>query len=175
LTTTGADQRRSLGRRVGLIVRQIGSVRLLVTLIVLIIAVSVARFSWKLPFATDAESILYDFRSAAAAPAREQDQRITLIVYNDDTLIQTGRRSPLDRTILAKALTRLDGMGAKSIGIDILIDQAQPEDPALIDAFRKMKTPTWLAYASHLTNGSKITWEQQQFLERYFAQLKPGN
>jgi adenylate cyclase len=169
------DSGRSLAHRAALIVRQIGTLRLIATCAMLIAAVLLARFSWNLTFAADAEANLYDFRAAAAAPKVDQDNRIVVIAYDDDTLIQTGKRSPLDRTVLAKALTRIDAMGAKSIGIDILIDQPQPEDPALIAAFRGMKTPTWLAYASNATNGDKITWEQQKFLDAFLASLKPGN
>ena len=166
---------RGLVKRAALILRQLGTGRLIVTLMMLVLALVLARFSWNTLFARDAEAILYDFRSAAAAQRVEPDPRIVLVVYDDDTLILTGKRSPLDRTVLAKALTRIDTMGAKSIGIDVLIDQPQPEDPALIAAFRSMKTPTWLAYASNATNGDKITYEQQQFLEKFTSGLKPGS
>lgn len=166
---------RGLVRRASLIFRQIGTLRLIATVTMIVLAVFLARFSWTMPFAVDAESTLFDFRAAAAAPQVDQDNRIVVIAYDDDTLIQTGKRSPLDRTVLAKALARIDAMGAKSIGIDILIDQPQPDDPALVAAFQAMKTPTWLAYASNATNGDKITWEQQRFLDGFLARLKPGN
>ncbi len=166
---------RGLVKRAGLILRQLGSVRLIAMVAVLVLALLVARFSWETLFARDAESILYDLRAAAAAPRVELDPRIVLIVYDDDTLILTGKRSPLDRAVLAKALARIDTLGAKSIGIDVLIDQPQPEDPVLVAAFKAMKTPTWLAYASNATNGDKITFEQQQFLENFITGLKPGN
>ena len=170
-----AESTQGLGRRASLIVRQVGSLRLLATLAMLVLAMFLARFSWQMPFAADAEATLFDFRAAAASPHVNQDDRIVVVAYDDETLIQTGKRSPLDRTVLAKALTRIDTMGAKSIGIDILIDQPQPEDPALVAAFQHTKTPTWLAYASNATNGDKITWEQQRFLDGFLASLKPGN
>ena len=170
-----AGSSEGLGRRAALIVRQVGSLRLLATLAMIVLAVFLARFSWKMPFAADAEATLFDFRAAAAAPHVNQDDRIVIVAYDDETLIQTGKRSPLDRTVLAKALARIDSMGAKSIGIDILIDQPQPEDPALVTAFQRLRTPTWLAYASNATNGDKITWEQQRFLDGFLDRLKPGN
>jgi adenylate cyclase len=166
---------RGLVKRASLILRQLGTGRIIVMLLTLGCAVLLARFSWELLFARDAEAVLYDLRAAAAAPRVEPDPRIVLVVYDDDTLILTGKRSPLDRTVLAKALARIDTMGAKSIGIDVLIDQPQPEDPVLVAAFKTMKTPTWLAYASNATNGDKITYEQQHFLEGFTASLKPGN
>jgi adenylate cyclase len=162
-------------KRAGFVLRQLGTVRLVATLVLLVLAALLARFSWTILFARDAEAILYDLRSAASAPRVDPDDRIVLVVYDDDTLILTGKRSPLDRTVLAKALARIDTMGAKSIGIDILIDQPQPEDPVLVAAFKRMKTPTWLAYASNATNGDKITFEQQQFLEGFTGGLTPGN
>jgi len=162
-------------KRGGLILRQVGTARLLATAALIVIAMLAARFSWRTVFVQDAEGVLYDIRVALTAPTVEQDQRIALVVYDDDTLIQTGRRSPLDRTVLAKALRRIDAMGAKSIAIDILIDMAQPEDAALVDAFKSMETPTFLAYASNDTNGDKITFSQQQFLDAFLKSLAPGN
>ena len=166
---------RGILKRATLIIRQLGLLRLIAMALIFVLALLLGRFSWDLLGARDAEAILYDMRSAAAAPRVAPDPRIVLVVYDDDTLLLTGKRSPLDRTVLAKALARIDTMVPKSIGIDVLIDQPQPEDPTLIAAFRAMKSPTWLAYASNATNGDKITFEQQQFLERFTTGLKPGN
>jgi adenylate cyclase len=88
-------------------------------------------------------------RIVATAPLVHRDSRIVIVPYTDNTLIATGKRSPLDRTTLARALTRLDAMGAKAIGIDILIDQSQPDDALLLKALRSMQTPIYLAYASN--------------------------
>ena len=96
--------------------------------------------------------MLYDVRILLTAPKVAQDDRIVMVVYTDETLEATGKRSPLDRAMLARALTNIDAMKPKAIGIDILIDQPQPEDPQLIAAFRRMKTPTWLGFASNQTN-----------------------
>ncbi|MDE2301128.1 MAG: adenylate/guanylate cyclase domain-containing protein [Sphingomonadales bacterium] len=149
------------------VARQIGRWQLAVALVVLAAAVLVARYSWHLPLFLDAEHAMYDFRTVVAAPLVRQDSRIVIVPYTDDTLIATGKRSPLDRATLARALTRLDAMGAKAIGIDILIDQPQPEDPQLIAAFRAMRTPTYLAYASTRGASDKIIYRQQQFLDQF--------
>jgi adenylate cyclase len=103
-----------------------------------------------------------------------QDERIVMIVYNDETLEKVGKRSPLDRKMLADALTAIDAMNPKAIGIDILIDQAQPEDPLLIDAFRRMKTPTYLAFASNATNPEYMQYWQEQFLTNFLRQVSSG-
>ena len=121
--------------------------RRIATLLFILLAVLLARFSWEtpivvtdpdgskhhatIPIATDAERALYDTRAAYAAIGTRkvsQDKRILLIPFTPDSQFRTGKRSPLDRTTLAQALTDIDSMGAKAIGIDILFDQAQPDD-----------------------------------------------
>jgi adenylate cyclase len=136
------------------------------------LALLVARFSWQVPLLDDAERGFYDLRMSLFAPRVDQDPRVAMVVYNDQTLIDTKKRSPLDRATLARALTALDSMGAKSIGIDILIDQPQDEDAELIAAFRSMKTPTWVAFADIATNRDQLLYEQQQYLRHFLAQLK---
>src|SRR3546814_1164429 len=78
--------------------------------IFLLMAVLVARLGWQLPLVRDAERALYDARATAMAPHVGQDRRILLVTYNDETLFNTGIRSPLDRGILARALANIDAM-----------------------------------------------------------------
>ncbi|HEX8057621.1 MAG TPA: adenylate/guanylate cyclase domain-containing protein [Novosphingobium sp.] len=150
-----------------LLFRRIGPVRAVGTVLLLIAAVIVARFGWTLPVIPLAERAAYDLRQVWAAPKVEPDKRIVMVVFNDETLINTKKRSPLDRATLARALRSLDTMGAKGIGIDILVDQEQDEDPELIAALRAMQTPTYLAYASFGTNKNEIGQRQQQFLDGF--------
>ncbi len=155
--------------------KQIGTVRLLATVAMLGLGLYLARFGWEVPLASDAERALYDLRfEAKAARTLEQDGRITLVTFNDDTLAQLGKRSPLDRAMLARALRAIDGMNPRAIGIDILIDQAQPEDPELIRTFRTMRTPTYLAFASAARNPDQILPWQQQFLAAFLRRTAPG-
>ena len=156
-------------------IRQIGLVRLAITLLFVIAGLYVARFSWQVPLTSDAERGLYDLRlRTTAVNARELDQRITLVVYNDGTLEGLRKRSPLDRATLARALTALDRMSPHAIGIDILIDQPQDEDAELLRALRRMRTPTFLAFASHATNPDQIEAYQTDFLRTFFSQIGPG-
>lgn len=159
-------------RRAARIIRDAGRARLALTLLVLLAALFVARSSWDMPFIGNAERALYDLRVTLFAPKVAQDDRMVMVVYNDQTLIDTRKRSPLDRATLAQALRNLDSMGAKSIGIDILVDQPQDEDPQLLAALRAMRTPTWLAYASLANNAGNITYDQQAFLDTFMAALK---
>lgn len=155
--------------------RRVGFRRLLLTLILLAAALLFARYAWSVPLARDVERALYDTRLLLTAPRVEEDRRIVMVVYDDQTLAETGRRSPLDRSVLARALRNLDTMGAKRIGIDILIDQAQPEDPELVAAFRAMKTPVRLAFSSNADTAAFVQPWQEAFMRRFQAGLAPGD
>jgi adenylate cyclase len=168
----------SASRRTGGIartVKRVGAWRLVATAGFLIAAFLFARLSWSLPLAVDAERALYDVRMLMSAPAVAQDGRIVMVAFTDETLEHTGKRSPLDRVLLAKALRTLDGLGAKAIGIDILIDEAQPDDRQLIDAFRSMSTPVSLAFAASASNAGSVQPWQEAFMRRFQASLAPGN
>ncbi len=160
-------------------VREAGGVQLGATVVLLLAALFIARFSWVLPdgkvptpLTGEAERALYDLRAYYAADLVDQDERIVMVVYTDQTLIAARKRSPLDRGLLARTLRNLDGMGAKAIGIDILFDQPQDEDADLIAALRGMKTPVGVAYANVATNQDDVVYEQQQYLEDFQAQLE---
>ncbi|WP_340313241.1 adenylate/guanylate cyclase domain-containing protein [Rhizorhabdus argentea] len=157
------------------LLKQIGTTRLVVTAIFLILGLAFARYSWNMILAKDAERALFDVRLLLASPRVETDPRIAMVTFTEDTLRLTGRRSPLDRSMLAKGLLALDKMEPKAIGIDILVDQPTPEDQVLIDAFRTMKTPTYLGFASNATNKTFMTLDQETFLRDFLKQTKPGN
>lgn len=156
-------------------IRAAGPRRLAITALLLFIALLLARFSWYIPVTGDAERALYDLRAFISAPRVEQDERVQVVSYDDQTLIAVRKRSPLDRGLLAKALTNLDTMGAKAIGIDMLFDQPQDEDEDLIAALRAMKTPVFVAYADIAGNRDDITWEQQQYLDGFMKRLEGSN
>lgn len=157
-----------LGDRGRVALRQIGWVRLLATLAFVGLGLAIALTSWKLPLFGAAERALYDLRVVAMAPAVDQDPRVVMVVFNDDTIEHTQRRSPLDRALLGRALTNLDALGPKAIGIDILVDQPEPEDGQLVAALRSMRTPTFLGYASNATNPD----DEQPWQEDYERQIQ---
>lgn len=154
--------------------RQIGPVRLIACAIVLALALIVARQGWTLPLTVDAERALYDWRVDRAAPRVAQDERMVMVVYTDETLEAVAKRSPLDRKMLADALRAIDAMNPKAIGIDILIDQPQEEDPLLLETFRQLRTPTYLAFASNATNPDYMRVWQEEFLTNFLKQAAPG-
>jgi len=152
--------------------RQIGWARLAGTAVFLLLALLLARYSWHVPLASDAERALYDIRFERAAAAVAQDDRIVLVTYDDQTLQALQKRSPLDRRVLAEALAALDSMRPKAIGIDILLDQPQAEDEQLLATLRSMKTPTLLAYADPAENEDQIGFEQHEFLKAFIGRAR---
>ncbi len=156
-------------------VKQLGPVRLLATGLILVLALLLARFTWDMPLVRDAEAALYDIRSGLFTEGTDQDDRIIMVVYTDQVLRDTGQRSPMDRTTLANALTNIDRMGGKAIGIDILFDQPQDDDALLQSALRSMQTPTYVAFATAETNTEAIQYEQQKFLEQFLADVTTEN
>lgn len=157
----------NLKRAVGLA----GPLRLLVTGFVLALALLIGRFSWNMPFVLAAERGLYDVRVDLTAPRVDQDDRIVLVVFTEETLAATGKRSPLDRTMLARALTNLDALGPRAIGVDILIDQPQPEDPVLRQALLGMKTPTFFGFSSNAENGEFVMPWQEAHMRGFFGSV----
>jgi len=177
-----SQQQVSLLQRGWRNVREAGTLQLAATTLLVMLALLIGRFSWFLPngesptpFTNAAENALYDVRSYLTAEIIEQDDRILLVVFSDETLIKLGKRSPLDRGMLAAALRNLDAMGAKAIGIDILFDQPQDEDSDLIETLRSMQTPVSVAYANMDTNEADIVYDQQQFLNAFMAELEGSN
>jgi adenylate cyclase len=152
--------------------RQIGWTRLAGTAAFLLLALILARYSWHLPLASDAERALYDIRFVRSAQHRAQDDRIVLVTYDDQTLRALQKRSPLDRKVLAEALAALDAMEPKAIGIDILFDQPQAEDAQLLATFKAMKTPTLIAYATPAQNEDQIEYEQHEFLRGFIGSAR---
>ncbi|WP_324828436.1 adenylate/guanylate cyclase domain-containing protein [Qipengyuania zhejiangensis] len=192
----GEDRRDTLILRGWRNVREAGSKRLALTAVLVLLALLVARYSWDIPYQAipeslrtegaeqvdmktpgtgDAERALYDMRSSLLAPKAEQDDRITLVVFDDQTLINARKRSPLDRGLLARALKSIDAMGPRAIGIDILFDQPQDEDAELIPTLRAMQTPTLIGYADIKTNESDIVYQQQEYLFEFLGALEGSN
>ncbi|WP_375290531.1 CHASE2 domain-containing protein [Qipengyuania sp.] len=166
-------RRENLLRKGWRSVREAGARRLVLSALLVLLALIVSFFSWALPITGSAERALYDMRLyfQAERNAVEQDPRVVMVVFDDQTLIAAKKRSPLDRGILADALRNLDSLNPKAIGIDILFDQPQDEDRDLIDTLRAMETPVSVGYANLATNEGDIVYEQQLFLEEFMSQL----
>ncbi|WP_374414501.1 CHASE2 domain-containing protein [Novosphingobium colocasiae] len=175
LTPAAPPPLRRLVRKGWRNVRAASARQLAVSGMLLVSALLLILFSWNVPVIGDAEDSLYDLRAFVMAPQVEQDPRIQIVAYTDQTLRNVRKRSPLDRALLARSLRSLDGMGAKAIGIDILFDQPQDEDEDLIAALRAMKTPTFVAYADLATNKDDINYEQQEYLRAFMKRVEGTN
>ncbi|HEX8622312.1 MAG TPA: adenylate/guanylate cyclase domain-containing protein [Allosphingosinicella sp.] len=162
----------SADRKLRRALRQIGWARLAGTAVFVAVALLLARYAWNVPLVSDAERALYDIRFTRSAARTVQDERIVLVTYDDQTLQALQKRSPLDRRVLAGALATLDSMGPKAVGIDILLDQPQAEDPQLLAALKAIRTPTFLAYASPAQNEDQIEYEQHEFLRGFIGQAR---
>lgn len=158
-------------------VREAGPRRLALTALMVLIALAIARYGWVIPGVADAERAMFDSRVYIEADQNDvtQDERVVLVVFTDQTLLNAGKRSPLDRGMIARALRSLDGMGARAIGIDILFDQPQAEDDDLIATLRAMQTPVVVGYADTASNEDNIRYEQEQFLKSLIARLEGSN
>ncbi len=84
--------------------REAGTVQLIGMVIFVLFSIFIARYSWALPggqeptaITSDAERALYDTRAYLAADLVEQDDRIVLVVFDDQSLINLEKRSPLPR------------------------------------------------------------------------------
>jgi adenylate cyclase len=171
MAEAGNSGRATLKRSIA----QIGWIRLALVVLFLAGGLHLARYSWHLPLAGDAERGLYDWRFYRSAErVLENDRRITLVTYNDETLAELQKRSPLDRHLLSQALRALDALRPRAIAIDILIDQTQQEDAELLETLRQMRTPVFLAYASSERNPDQINYEQEQFLRGFLRQAAAG-
>jgi adenylate cyclase len=165
------DRARSVRRVIG----QLGGARIAIALLLLLISLQIAAESWRMPLLRDAENALYDLRAANFAPGTDTDKRLTMVVYTADTNRAAGQISPVDRTVLAKALREIDKLGPKAVGVDVLFDSPQDDDALLQDALKAMQTPVFLAYADARTNPEAITYEQEQDLRRYIAAVASPN
>lgn len=151
--------------------REAGWLRIIATITLLFIAVLIARFSWDMRFVNEIERVLFDVRATYAMEQVPPDERIAIVFYEENTLFNTGVRSPLDREILAEALEALDGMGARAIGVDILIDQPTEEDAQLAETLRGMETPTYLPVVLSEFNPEEIQPAQEDFMNEFLARV----
>jgi len=79
----------------------------------------------------------------------ESRPAVAIVTFTETTLASLPYRSPLDRGFLADLLDGLAKVGVRSVGFDILFDQAtEPEkDQRLIDAIRRFPGPVIVAWA----------------------------
>ncbi len=170
---TGHDAPKRVTERARATLKQVGASRVAGTLFFLVAALAIARWAWVMPVAGSIERALYDWRLFTTAPiAVEQDPRIVLVSYDEETALAVGKRSPLDRGLVARTLARLDAMSPKAIGIDILLDQPQPEDGQLRTALAQLRTPTFMAFTTSASDPQRLDRGQEKYLREFLASVR---
>lgn len=157
-----------------------GRTRFFVVAAIALIVAVIGSLSWSLPGVSSIERVIYDTYRYALAEQVADDPRITVVLFDEAVMRETGKTSPLDRKVLADALEAIDRMGAKAIGIDLMFAQPTPDDARLIAILQRMHTPTFIAFADPDGDdatywGDAVAQESVDFQNRFWAALKGTN
>ena len=117
-------------------------------------------------FLINIDNFIQDYEFPYAAHEQPSDDRVRIAAIDENTMSQLHYRSPIDRSLLADLLTRLDASHARAIGVDVLFDQAtEPaKDAELEHVIRTLKTPLIIAYTEEDVN---VTPQQLAYLRAY--------
>lgn len=107
-----------------------------------------------------------------------QHKRVAFVVINEEAITEaqkddkTKYRSPTDRGLLARAVERLDNLGVKATGVDILIDQASEshKDEAFMKALRTAKSEVVLGRLDFSERRAQAEPEQREYHEKFLAE-----
>lgn len=100
-----------------------------------------------IPLTEDLERGLHDIYRYAMAERAGYDPDIALVLYNDQVARTAQRTSPIDRALLARALTEIAAAKPRAIAIDMAFVQATTDQPALVAALRGIRVPVFIIYA----------------------------
>ncbi len=101
----------------------------------------------RLPITGDLEHGIQDAYRYALAPRSDYDPDIALVLYNDQVARSVQRTSPVDRALLARALTQIAAAAPRAIAIDMAFVQATDDQDALVAALREITVPVAIVYA----------------------------
>ncbi len=98
-------------------------------------------------WSADLRTAFFTYKLESAHPS------VALVYINEDAIEQAQKdgparyMSPVDRGLVAHLVDRLDGLGAKAIGIDLVVDQPSEaaKDAALLAAIRRAKAHVVMA------------------------------
>lgn len=145
-----------------------GSRRLLISTALLALVLFVNAASWSIPVFRNAEAILYDLRSTVTRDKVVLDDRIVILTYDEQTVYESGKHSPLDRKILANTLLELKALRPKAIGLDFVYDQETEGDDQLIDALETMTIPISIAFVNDEKNNAS-GWQDPKIIKSALA------
>lgn len=100
-----------------------------------------------LPVTRDLERGIEDAWRHTLAPRAGYDPDIALVLYNDQVARTAGKTSPVDRALLARALTQIAAASPRAIGIDLAFIQQTADQDALVAAIRAIRVPVFIVYA----------------------------
>lgn len=116
---------------------------------------------------------LDDLLLAVLAPEAPQHPGVALVTIDEDSLEGSVCRSPLDRNLVARLVQRLDGMGVRAIGLDLLLDQPTfaAADAHLARVLRTTRAPVVVITAQA---GTTMTDRQRAWHADYLAGIRLG-
>ncbi len=97
-------------------------------------------------------------------PEPQKSEQIVIVAIDDASFNWTEYHWPWPRTYLAKIVDRLNQAGAKVIGLDVFLFQADPDpagDPALALAFTQSNAAVGLANILHGQPGTEMETDQK--------------
>jgi len=117
--------------------------------VVIVTAATVTAPTHWAPFLSTVETWLADLRAAVLAKPMKQDDRIVILAIRDSTLVKQAYTSPVDRALLADAISAIAAKGPKVIGLDILFTRpTEPDkDARLKAALENAPAPIVVAWA----------------------------
>lgn len=112
------------------------------------------------------EKKLADIRVAALEMPKPPSDEIIVVALDEVTLSQFAYRSPINRAFIADLIERIDGAGAKALGVDVLVDQASEteKDDRLYNVIRNAKTPLHFSFTS---DPAFVTESQLEFMREF--------
>lgn len=122
------------------------------------------------PFLLRLEHSTSDLRIRALAPRLATPHpSVAMVTITDETFPALGvqRTQPMNRTMLAEVLRRLDGVGACAIGIDIFFATPTDNDAKLMAQLRAMRTPVVLGVADSRIS---MTSDRRAFQARFLRE-----
>ena len=152
-------------------------IRRLIIAIGLLLASLVPPFVVKdLPVTRGIERLVHDLYLSFLAPVVGKDDDIVILEYDDATARETGKTSPIDRALVAKAILAADKAGAKAIGVDFFFAQPTDDEDELTDVLRSVKTDVFMVYADPDSDGggfwsAEVKDESRTYQDQFWAKF----
>jgi adenylate cyclase len=113
----------------------------------LLLALALPFLTMAVPLTDDLEHAVHDIYRYALAERAGYDPDIALVLYDDQVARTAERTSPVNRKLLAQALTQIAAARPRAIALDMAFIQATKDQPALVAALRAIPVPVYIIYA----------------------------